>query len=149
LGAPTPGKEDVKAFSDLCISLLVKACVLLQPLIESVLLDGTNTSSHSFLTQKMESICWDRRHFKNIINFLQLRTRESVEKYNSEVNDGLSSSQISLYRPRQVKQLGHDEFENLVHIYVAGGAREKHSCFHCPRLCPGLHLYARTNLDNF
>lgn len=47
---PPLGKEDVKAFSDLCISLHVKAYVLLQPLIESVLLEGTNISLHSFLT---------------------------------------------------------------------------------------------------
>jgi hypothetical protein len=55
-----------------------------------------------------------------------------------EVNDGFSNSQISLYRPRQVKELGHYEFENLVHIYVVGGAREEQSRFHCPCICPCL-----------
>ena len=44
----------------------------------------------------------------------------SVQKYTLEIDDGLPNSQISLYRPRQVKELGHNEFENLVHIDVVG-----------------------------
>lgn len=35
-----------------------------------------------------------------------------------EVDDGFSNGQVSLNSPWQVKQFGHDELEDLVHIDV-------------------------------
>lgn len=43
-------------------------------------------------------------------------------EYALEVDDWLSNGQIPLYLPRQVKELGHDKFENLIHIYVVSCA---------------------------
>lgn len=57
----------------------------------------------------------------------------------SEVDNRLSDSQVSLYRPRQVKKLGHDELENFVDIYVVCGTWEEKGCFHCLCICPRLH----------
>lgn len=57
----------------------------------------------------------------------------------SEVDNRLSDSQVSLYRPRQVKKLGHYELENFVDIYVVRSTWEEKGCFHCLCICPRLH----------
>lgn len=48
-----------------------------------------------------------------------------------EINNRLSNGQISLDSPRQVEELGCDEFEDLVHIYVVGCTRKEKCCVEC------------------
>ena len=42
-----------------------------------------------------------------------------------EINDWLSNGEISLHCPWQVKELGRDKFEHLVHINVVRCARKE------------------------
>ena len=64
-------------------------------------------------------------------------------KYNLEVNYGLSNSQVSFHRPRQVEELGHYELEDFVDIYVVGCAWEEKRCFHSSCISPCLHFHKR------
>ena len=46
------------------------------------------------------------------------KTKKKRHKRGLEIDYGFSNGQISLYCPWQVKELSHDEFEDLVDIYV-------------------------------
>lgn len=62
-------------------------------------------------------------------------------KHNLKVDDRLSGSQIPLYCPWQVKEFGHDKFENLVHVYVVSCTWEEKGRLHNLCICSGLYVY--------
>ncbi|PON68739.1 hypothetical protein PanWU01x14_093460, partial [Parasponia andersonii] len=45
-----------------------------------------------------------------------------------EINDWFSNGEIALYSPWQVKDLGCDEFEDLVYVNVVGCTGKKQCC---------------------
>lgn len=70
------------------------------------------------------------------------KKKKSERKRNEslKIYSRFSDRQVSLYGPRQVKELRGDELENLIDIYVVGGARKEESCFHHSCVCSGLQM---------
>lgn len=68
--------------------------------------------------------------------------KKSERKRNEslKIYSRFSDRQVSLYSPRQVKELRGDELENLIDINVVGGARKEKSCFHHSCICSGLQM---------